>query len=107
MVVGGLLRERSHGSACVGVFETVYEHMIVNAGMTKALTGTPCGHQVWRIRHAFEPTGDCNPVGAGTNAVDSENSGLHAASAGFVDRHCADVVWESGISRRLAGRTLL
>ena len=107
MCISGFLREGAHGGPGVGVLEAIDKHVIKQFGVPESLAFSP-GHQnLGRVRHALKATTDDQLVGAGGDAVDAKNGGLHAAAAGLVDRDRAGGARDAGREHGLPRRALL
>ena len=107
MSISRFLRKGAHGGPGVSVFEAIDKHVIKQFGMPKPLTLAPAHQNLRRVRHTLKPAADHELVGAGSDAVDAKNGGLHAAAAGLINCDRASGAWNAGCEHGLPRWALL
>ncbi|MNC34112.1 hypothetical protein D3C75_825290 [compost metagenome] len=81
--------------------------MVLEFGVAHAQAAARLFQQVGRVGHALHAAGDHHRVGAGLEQVVGQHQRLHPRAAQLVDGGAAGGRGQTGVQRRLAGRSLL
>ena len=90
----------------VGIFQTIYEHMIEQFAITQAVAAAGLGQEVGCIAHALETAGNGNATTAGQDMVMREHRGFHPGATHFVDGGAGCAHGQAGSQCCLSGRGL-